>query len=91
MGYIYALSWKLLIIVLLSEYFATLLKRQHLKKIAVECSIFLHQLYFDLWEGQGHFWADKDQISSGYDKKEEVRWSMGGEAQNEVFLQNSHY
>ena len=34
MGYIYALSWKLLIIGLLSEYIATLLKRQYLKKIA---------------------------------------------------------
>ena len=32
MGYMYALSWKLLIIELLKEYFATLLKRLHLKK-----------------------------------------------------------
>ena len=24
-------------------------------KIAGKCSIFLHQLYFFLWEGQGHF------------------------------------
>ena len=42
----YALSWKLLITRLLSEYFATLLKRLYLKKIAAKCSIFLHQLYF---------------------------------------------
>ena len=34
MGYMYALSWKLLIIGLLSEYFANLFKRLYLKKIA---------------------------------------------------------
>ena len=51
----YALSWKLLITGLLLKYFATLLKRLYLKKIAAKCSIFLHQLYFSLWEGQGHF------------------------------------
>ena len=32
MGYMYALSWKLLIIDLLLEYYGTLLKRLHLKK-----------------------------------------------------------
>ena len=68
MGYMYPLSWKLLIIGLLLDYFTTLLKRLHLKKIATKCSIFLHQLYFFLWEGQGLFW-DKDQISSGEGKR----------------------
>ena len=89
-----ALSWKLLIIGLLSEYFATLLKRQYLKKIAAKCSIFLHQLYFFLWEGQGHFSEDKDQISSWEDRKERGKRRHGAEAQNKVvffFLQNSHY
>ena len=68
MGYMYALSWKLLIKGLLSEYFANLLKRLYLKKTAAKCSIFLHRLYFFLmgrsfftnstlflWEGQGLF------------------------------------
>ena len=48
MDYMYVLSWKLLNIRLLSEYFATLLKRLHLKKIATKCSIFLHWLYIFL-------------------------------------------
>ena len=63
MGYMYTLSWKLLITGLILEYFATLLKTLHLKTITAKCSIFLHQLYFFLLEGQGHFWGDKDQIS----------------------------
>ena len=50
MGYMYALSWKLLIIGLLLKYFATFLKILYLKKIARKCSIFLHWLYFFLWE-----------------------------------------
>ena len=48
MGYMYALSWKVLIIGPPSEYFETLLKILHLKKIARKCFIFLHQLYFFL-------------------------------------------
>ena len=48
MGYMYALSWKLLIIGWLLEYFAALLKILHLKKIARKCSIFLHQLHFSM-------------------------------------------
>ena len=55
----YALSWKLLIIGLLLEYFATVLKMLHLKKIARKCSLFLHQLYFFLWEGIRHFFLEK--------------------------------
>ena len=46
--YVFALSWKLLITGLLLEYFATLLKRLHVKKIATKCSIFLQWLYFFL-------------------------------------------
>ena len=42
MDYMYALSWKLLIIGLLLEYFATLLKYLHLMTIAKKHSIFLH-------------------------------------------------
>ena len=57
LGYMYALSWKLLIIDLLSEYFAILLKRLHLKKIAAKCSIFLHWLYFfSYWKVKDVFW-----------------------------------
>ena len=63
MGYMYALSWKLLIIGLLSEYFATLLKRLHLKKIATKHSIFF------LMVRSRMFFGDKDQISSGEGKR----------------------
>ena len=68
----YAISWTLLIIGLLSEYFATLLKKLYLKKIARKCSIFLHWLYFFLWEGQGCLFLEKDQISSWEDSKRGV-------------------
>ena len=54
MGYMYILSLKLLIIGLLLEYFATLLKILHLKKTAGKCSILLHQSYFFSWEIQEH-------------------------------------
>ena len=54
MGYMYALSSNMLIIELILEYYATLLKRLYWK-IDSKCSIFLHQLYFFLWEGQGNF------------------------------------
>ena len=66
MGYMYALSWKLLTIGLLPKYFATLLKILHLKKVATKCSIFLHQLfYFLLWEGQEHFWGIRIKFHLG--------------------------
>ena len=55
MGYVYVLSWTLLIIGLLSEYFATLLKILQLKKLDRKCFIFLHQLHFFSREDQGHF------------------------------------
>ena len=84
MGYMYALPLKLLITGLLFEYFATLLKILHLKKKGRICSIFLHQLYFFLWEGQGHFW-DKDQISS-WEGKRKGKMGYGGEAQNEGYF-----
>ena len=48
--------------------FCTLLKILYLKKMARKCSLFLHQLYFFLRDNQGLFW-DKDQISSGEDKR----------------------
>ena len=63
-GYMYALSWKLLIIWLLLEYFATLLKILHLEKLDRKCSIFLHQLCLFLMERSRAFFLDKDQISS---------------------------
>ena len=69
MGYMYALSWKLLIIGLLSEYFATLLKILHLKKMTAKCSIFLHQLYLFLMGRPRTFLGDKDQMLSGEDKR----------------------
>ena len=70
MGYMYALSWKLLIIGLLLEYFVTLFKRLYLKKIAAKCSIFLHRLYFFLMGRSRIFsFGDKDQILSGEDKR----------------------
>ena len=92
MCYMYALSWKLLIIGLLLEYFATLLKRLYLKKIAAKCSIFLHQLYLFLMGSSRMFLGDKDQISSG-ENKGRGKKGYGGEAQNEgfFFLQNPHY
>ena len=69
MGYMYALSWKLLIIGLLSEYFAALLKILYLKKIAAKCFIFLHWLYFFLMGSSRTFVWDKDQILSGEGKR----------------------
>ena len=54
---------------LLSEYFATLLKRLYLKKIAVKCPTFLHLLYFFLMGSSRMFFGGKDQISSGEDKR----------------------
>ena len=62
MGYMYALSWILLIIELLLEYFATLLKILHMMKIAAKCSIVLHQLYFFLMGSSRTFLEDKDEI-----------------------------
>ena len=38
---------------------------------------------FFLWEGQGHFWGDKDQIYLGRAKGRGKR-GYGGEAQNET-------
>ena len=93
MGYTYALSWKLLIIGLLLEYYATLLKRLCLKKIAAKCSIFLHQLdFFLMWRSRMHFvfvWIRikfhlgraKGRVNGGM--RETPNWVF--------FLQNSHY
>ena len=82
----YAVSWKLLILGQLSEYFATLLKRLNLKKIAAKCSIFLHQLYFfhvgrsRMLRHKFHLGREKGRGNRGY----------GAEAQIEGFLQSSH-
>ena len=86
MGYMYALSWKMLIKGLLLEYFATLLKMLHLKKIARKCYIFLHQLYFFLKGRSRTFLGNKDQISSGEGKRKGLEGGMGGEAQNEGYF-----
>ena len=48
--------------------------------------IFLHRLYFFLWEGQGHFFGDKDQISSGGGQMEGVRGRCVGRSLNEGFF-----
>ena len=82
----YALSWKLLLIGLHLEYFATLLKILHLKKIARKCSIFLHQLYFFLM-GRSRtlfFWI-RIKFHLGRAKGRGKR-GYGGEAQNEVYF-----
>ena len=84
----YALYWKLLIIGLLSEYFVTLLKRQYLKKIAAKCSIFLHQVYFFLWEGQGYFLEIRIQFLLGRAKGRGKR-ELGEKPQMRCFWQNS--
>ena len=66
---------ELLILGLLLEYFATLPKILHLKKIATNYSIFLHQLYFFSYgKVKDVFWGDRDQISS----KEGKRRGKGG-------------
>ena len=83
----YALPRKLLIIGLLLEDFATLLKRLSLKKKVRKCSIFLHQLFFFLMGRSGIlFFGDNDQNASGEDKRKGRRGGMGREAQNEGFL-----
>ena len=63
MAYKYTLSWKLLIIRLLSEYFATLRKILHLQNVPY----FFSNCTFFLRKGEGPF-LDKDQISSGEGK-----------------------
>ena len=91
MGYMYALSWKLFIMGLLSEHFATLVVRLHLKKISTKCLIFLHQLYFFLIGRSWTFWGDKDQMSPGR-AKGRGKWGYGERIKIRcVFLQNSHY
>ena len=37
------------------------------------------------WEDQGHFWGDKDQISSGEGKRKGKK-GYGGESQNEGYF-----
>ena len=85
MGYMHALSWKLFIIGLLSEYFATLLKRLYLKKIAAKCSIFLQWLYFFLMGRSKVCFLGKDQISS-WDVKRKGKEGGMGRSQNEGYF-----
>ena len=82
----YALSWKVLIIGLLSEYFVTLLKRLHLTKITTKCSKCPHWFYlFSYGKVKDVSFWDKDQISPGWAKGRGKR-GCGGEAQNEVIF-----
>ena len=75
----------ILIIGLLSEYFATLIKRLNLKKIAAKCSIFLHWLYFFLMGRSRTLGGNKDQILSGEGKRK--GWEgVWGKDQNEGFF-----
>ena len=90
MGYMCALCWKLLTIGLLLEYFATLLKRLHLKKIAIKYSIFLQFLYFFLMERSRIFLGMRIKFHLGREKGRDKK-GHEGEGQNEIFLQNSHY
>ena len=75
MGYMYALSWKLLIIELLLEYVATLLKILHPMKIDKNVPYFFTNCTFSYGKVRD-FFRDKDQISSGR-AKEGVREGMG--------------
>ena len=84
MDHMYALSWKLLIIGLLSEYFTTLLKMLHLKKMTTKCSIFLHQLYFFLM-GRSRTFLVMIKFHLG-GQEEGVRRRYGGEGHHEVFF-----
>ena len=81
MGSMYALSRKLLIIGLLLEYFPTLLKIIHLRKIARNVPYFFTDVLFLMGRSRT-FWGD--QISSGEDKGG-VRGGMR-EAQNEGYF-----
>ena len=65
MGYMNALSWKLLIIGLLLEYVATLLKILHLKKIAKKMFHTSPPILLFSYGRVKDFLGDKDQISSG--------------------------
>ena len=89
MDHMYALSWKLLIIGLLSEYFTTLLKMLHLKKMTTKCSIFLHQLYLFLM-GRSRTFLVMIKFHLG-GQEEGVRRRYGGDGHHEVFLANSSY
>ena len=92
MGYMYALSWKLLIIDLLLVYYATLLKRLYLKKIAAKCSIFLHQLdFFLMWRSRMLFVLFGYGSNIIWEGKRKSKWGYEGDPKSGFFLQNSHY
>ena len=78
----YVLSWKLLIIGLLLEYFATLLERLELKKLLQNVPYFFNDCTCFLWEGQGHFLEirikfhlgrAKERRKRGYGEKPKMR------------------
>ena len=70
------------------EYFATLVKILHLKKIARKCSIFLHQLYFFLMgRSRTFFFGIRIKFHLGRAKGR----SKMGYGERGLFVQNSHY
>ena len=86
MGYMYASSWKLLIIGLLSEYFAILLKILHLKKLAWKCFTFFHWLYvFLMGRSRVFFWI-RIKFHQGR-AKEGVRWGTGKKPKMRVIFE----
>ena len=92
MGYTYALSWKLFIIRLLSEYFATLLKNIYLKKTLQMFHISSQIVLFSYGKVKDVFFFLKIRIKFHLGRtKGRGKRGYGGEAQNEIFLQNSHY
>ena len=68
LGYMYALSWKLFIIGLLLEYFATLLKSIPEENSCKMFHIFFTNCTFSYWKVKDVL-GDKDQISSWEDKR----------------------
>ena len=88
MDYTYAVSWKLLILGQLTEYFATFTQ----KTIPEESSCKMFHIsspivLFSYGKVNDVFWGDKAQISSGEGKRKGgVRGGNGGEAQSEVFV-----
>ena len=73
----YALSWKLLNIGLLSEYFVTLLKRLYLQKMAAKCSTFLHKLYSFLMGRSRIFFGMRMKFHLGRTKRRSKREVWG--------------
>ena len=88
MGYTYALSWKLLIVGLLLEYFVTILKRPHLRKIAANVPYFFTDCTFSYEKVKDIFFLfwDKDQIYPGEGKRKGEEGGMGERAKMRYFF-----